>query len=129
MNESSSSPASTSEEALITLSAPADIPRWMQTLRDGSQVLIRAITKQDAELERDFIRRLSPEARRMRFLGQIGEPSDSLIRSLTDLDYQHDIAFIAVVYHGGEKREVGVSRFSLAANGTSCECAVTVSDE
>jgi len=51
-----------------------------------------------AQLERDFIRKLSPESRwmRMRFPGQIGDPSDSLVRRLTDLDYWHDMAFVAL---------------------------------
>ena len=101
---------------------------WVDTLRDGTQVLIRAITKQDEALERAFIKRLSPQSKRLRFLGQIGEPSDKLVRSLTDLDWQRDAAFIALVHRDSEKREIGVSRFSLSADGKTCECAITVDD-
>ncbi len=36
---------------------------------------------------------------------------------------------MALVHRDGEKREVGVSRFSLGADGQTCECAVTVADE
>lgn len=113
---------------VTTLPAPADVPESMVTLLDGSKVAIRALRKEDAGLERDFIRNLSPESRWMRFLGQIGEPSDSLIRKLTELDYQHDMAFIALSRDGGIEHEVGVSRYSLASDGRSCECAVTVAD-
>lgn len=113
---------------ITTLSAPADVPESVVTLLDGNEVTIRALRKEDAELERDFIRNLSPESRWMRFLGQIVEPSDSLIRKLTELDYQHDMAFIALSREGGILHEVGVSRYSLAPNGQSCECAVTVAD-
>lgn len=116
------------EEALAVLHAPRDVPQWEETLRDGSRVLIRALRKSDAQLERAFIGRLSPESRRMRFLAQISEPSDTLIRSLTDLG-ENDLAFVALVHREGEKREVGVSRYSMLADGTSCECAVTVDDE
>ncbi|RYD17014.1 MAG: GNAT family N-acetyltransferase [Lysobacteraceae bacterium] len=108
-------------------SAPA--LRWTETLRDGTHVLIRPITRADAALERAFISRLSPQSRRLRFLGQIGEPGDALIRSLVDLDWRRDAAFIALVHHDGAKREVGVSRYSLSPDGRSCECAVTVDDE
>ncbi|WP_300620309.1 GNAT family N-acetyltransferase [Dokdonella sp.] len=101
----------------------------METLRDGSHVLIRPIHHEDADLEKTFIQRLSPQSRRYRFLGTIGEPSDDLVRRLTDVDYRRDAAFIALVHRDGEKREVGVSRFSLSADGRSCECAVTVADE
>lgn len=112
----------------MPLQPPGDVPQWEETLRDGSRVLIRALRKSDAELERAFIKRLSPESRRMRFLAQINEPSNALIRSLTDLD-ETDLAFVALVHRDGEKREVGVSRYSMLPDGTSCECAVTVDDE
>lgn len=113
---------------ITILPSPADIPESVVSLLDGSEVTIRVLRKEDAEFERTFIRNLSPESRWMRFLGQIGEPSDSLIRKLTELDYQHDMAFIALSREGGIPHEVGVSRYSLAADGQSCECAVTVAD-
>jgi len=113
---------------VTTLAPPSDIPESVVTLLDGSEVTIRALREGDAELERNFIRNLSPESRWMRFLGQIGEPSDSLIRKLTELDYRHDMAFIALSREGGITHEVGVSRYSLAPDEQSCECAVTVAD-
>ena len=39
--------------------------RWNETLDNGTRLLIRAIRKDDVELERDFIERMSPEARRI----------------------------------------------------------------
>jgi len=104
------------------------LPESVVTLMDHSEVTIRALRKEDAELEREFIRNLSPESRWMRFLGQIREPSDSLIRKLTELDYRHDVAFIALARKDDTTHAVGVSRYSLAPDGQSCECAVTVAD-
>lgn len=101
---------------------------WHETLRDGTRVLIRPISKEDAALERAFIKRLSPASRRYRFLGQM-RISDDMIRRLTDIDYRRDMAFIALRHEAGEKREIGVSRFCLSDDGSSCECAVAVSDE
>lgn len=115
--------------ALTPAEAGADHPHWTDTLRDGSHVLIRPIHAADAALEKAFIERLSPVSRRYRFLGSIGEPGDELLRRLTDIDYRRDAAFVALVHRDGEKREVGVSRFSLGADGRTCECAVTVADE
>ena len=65
----------------------------------------------------------------MHFLGQVSEPSDDMIRRLTDMDYRKDMAFVALVHRDNEKREVGVSRYSVSTDGQSCECAVTVDDE
>ena len=102
---------------------------WTEMLADGTHVIIRPIRKEDAALERAFIERLSPESRRMRFLGLVKEPSEELLRNLTDLDYRHDMAFIALLHRDGKTQEVGVSRYSTSDDGRSCECAVTVSDE
>lgn len=108
---------------------PVESLRWTETLRDGSHVIIRPIGKKDIPLERAFIERLSPESRRMRFLGQVKQPSEDLLRKLTDIDYRRDMAFIALVHRDGQTQEVGVSRYSTSADGKSCECAVTVSDD
>lgn len=115
--------------ALVVTPPSRDMPRWMETLSDGTRVIIRPIRKEDAALERAFIRRLSPESRRLRFLGQMNEPNDALVRALTDIDYRRDFAFVALVHRDREKREIGVARFSTSEDGTSCECAVTVADE
>lgn len=101
---------------------------WHETLRDGTRVLIRPIAKEDVDLERRFIERLSPQSLENRFLGQM-KPSDDMLKRLTDVDYARDMAFVALHHEAGEKREIGVSRFCLSDDGTSCECAVAVSDE
>jgi GNAT superfamily N-acetyltransferase len=110
-------------------SAISEALRWVDTLRDGTHVIIRPIHKEDAELERSFIKRLSPESRRMRFLGQVREPSDEMLRQLTDIDYKNEMAFIALVHRDGQTLEIGVARYSTSGDGKFCECAITVSDE
>lgn len=103
-------------------------PRWSETLPDQSHVVIRPITRRDKEAERQFIEQLSPDSRRFRFLGQVSHPSDGLLEQLTDLDWQHEIAFAAVIQEGACERIVGVSRYSSDQDGLNCECAVTVAD-
>lgn len=118
-----------SARALVTTAPSRDDPHWSATLKDGTRVLIRPIHKEDAAIERAFLKRLSPESRRLRFLGQMSEPSEELIRNLTEIDYRRDMAFVALVHRDGEKREIGVARYSTSADGKNCECAVTVGDE
>lgn len=105
-----------------------DYPRWTEILHDNSFVLIRPIAKQDKAAEREFIENLSPTAKHYRFLGQIGTPSERMIERFTDIDYVHDVAFVAVVHQDSHERIVGVSRYGTDAAGLRCECAVTVSD-
>ena len=106
-----------------------EFPRWSEMLHDRSHVVIRPISKHDKEAERAFIEGLSAEARRYRFLGQIRSPSERMIEEFTDLDPAHEAAFVAVTPDDGRERIVGVSRYSTAPKGETCECAVTVSDE
>jgi GNAT superfamily N-acetyltransferase len=98
-----------------------------ETLRDGSRVEVRPISKADVELERTFIEGLSPQARRFRFLATIKTPGDALLGQLTNIDSTRDAAFIALTVDAGKQREVGVARFSTASKGKA-EVAVTVSD-
>lgn len=102
---------------------------WIEHLLDGTPVLIRPLRAEDREREEAFIRRLSPAARRYRFLGSFREASPALIDQLMDVDFQHRMAFVALLHDDGTLREIGVSRFAAGADEKQCECAVTVADE
>jgi GNAT superfamily N-acetyltransferase len=106
-----------------------DYPHWTETLRDGTRVLIRPLSRSDAAREREFIESLSPETLRFRFLGQVRHPSSELIRQFTDIDYDADVAFAAVAPDDPDEAFLGVARYSQSTDGSSCECAVTVRDD
>ena len=99
-----------------------------ETLRDGSRVMIRPICRTDLDLERDFIAALSPQAKWFRFLNATGAPSDALLKQLTDIDNDRDVALIALTDDKGRQTEVGVARFS-ATSDHRAEVAVVVSDD
>lgn len=109
-------------------SAGPEYPRWSETLHDQSRVLIRPIAPQDRGAERAFIEGLSEQARRYRFLGQVRCPSEALLRQFVDIDYVHEVAFVAVESDEAHPDIVGVSRYGTDAAGLHCECAVVVSD-
>ena len=115
--------------ALIAATCSTDSPHWTERLRDGSTVLIRPIGAGDAAIERTFILRLSPQTQRFRFLGQLHDLSDAQLRRFTDIDYERDVAFVALVHENGEKREIGVCRYCLDSSGTDGECAIVVADD
>lgn len=98
------------------------------TLDDGRQVQIRPIRSEDARAERAFIMALSPRTRRARFLEQISEPSEALIRKLVDVDHVNDEAFVAIDA-ADPLRLVGVARYAVDNDPTECEIAVTVMDD
>jgi GNAT superfamily N-acetyltransferase len=101
---------------------------WIETLLDGSHVLVRPLQEEDRERERRFIERLSPTSRHFRFLAEVRGASDALLGQLMSVHEPDSCAFIALVHDNGELREVGISRYSAAGEG-SCECAVTVAED
>jgi len=116
-------------EAIAT-AAPllVDSPHWIEHLQDGSPVLIRTLRPEDREREEDFVRALSPDAKRLRFLCSFREAAPALIDQLMDVDYDQRTAFVALAHEDGHLREVGVSRYSATGDGQRCECAVTVAE-
>lgn len=109
------------------VSAPVQ-EHWVETLADGSHVLIRPLRPEDREREALFIRELSPETRHFRFLCAIREVSSNLLDHLMDVDYQRKMAYVALVFRGGEVIEVGISRYAASNDSTQCEFAVTIAD-
>ena len=97
-------------------------------LFDGSEATIRPIKDDDAPIEADFVRHLSPESRYTRFMATVNELPPTKLRYLTDIDYDKHMAFVATVIREGKEVEIGVSRYVVDPNGTSCEFAIAVDD-
>lgn len=102
---------------------------WIEKLRDGSSVLIRPLRPDDRLREKMFIERLSDQAARFRFLGDMKEASPALLDQLMNVDEHDRVAFVALAHDNGELREVGISRYSASGAARQCECAVTVADD
>lgn len=115
--------------ALVATPTRPESVHWIETLRDGTAVLIRPIGRHDRALERALIERLSPETRRFRFLGQVQGLSEAQLDRFCAVDYDRDMAFIALVQQDGGKREVGVSRYCATRRSGECECAIVIADE
>lgn len=102
---------------------------WIESLRDGTPVLIRPLAAQDRAREEDFIQRLSPAARRLRFLGVFKTASPTLLDQLMKTDDPQAMAFVALAHDDGQLREVGISRYSATDDAQRGECAVTVAED
>ncbi|MEI7037416.1 GNAT family N-acetyltransferase [Fulvimonas yonginensis] len=101
---------------------------WIDHLRDGTPVLIRPLQPNDRAREETFLRMLSPDSRRFRFLCTFKDASPRLVDQLMDVDYDRRMAFVALAHEEGQLREVGVSRYSATNDNLRCECAVTVAE-
>jgi len=98
-------------------------------MADGTDVTIRPIRPEDAQLVQSFVRNLSQESRYFRFMNSMQELSESTLVKLTQIDYSREMALIAVTYEHGKEVELGVSRFAINPDGESCEFAIVVADK
>ncbi len=106
---------------------PAHFERHL-VLADGRDILLRPIRPEDAEIEQVFVRALSEESRYFRFMNAIEELSPEMLLRFTQIDYDRDMAFIAIHDDDGRKMEAGVARYSVEPDGESAEFAVVVGD-
>ncbi len=106
---------------------PRQFERSMH-LADGTQINIRPIRPEDAEGEQSFVRALSVESRRMRFMGAISELTPEMLARFTQIDYDREMALLATIEEGGTQVQQGVARYTINPDGTSCEFAVVVAD-
>ncbi len=110
----------------------ADYPADLVTrkrLRDGREVTIRPVRREDDLAERDFIQRLSGETRYLRFQKWVHSPSDRLIHFLTDVDYDKHLALVCLHERDGGEDVVGEARYVIEPGGESCELGVVIADD
>ena len=98
-------------------------------LPDGTDMEIRPIRPEDAEIEQEFIRNLSMRAKYFRFMQSITELSPQMLARFTQIDYDREMALIAVVYVDGQETEIGVARYVTNPDGKSCDFAIVIADE
>jgi acetyltransferase len=106
---------------------PAELVRT-RYLFDGSPVTIRPIRREDAPMEQDFVRHLSPNSRYKRFMSTFKELPPGKLKYLTEIDYVRHLALVAVIQQDGKDLEIGVSRYVGNPTGNTCEFAVAVDD-
>jgi acetyltransferase len=99
------------------------------TAPDGESVTVRPIRPEDADIEREFVKLLSPEAKYFRFMNSISELTPQMLARFTQIDYDREMALVATTARGGAEAEIGVARYITYPDGASCEFAIVVGDE
>jgi acetyltransferase len=103
------------------------VSHWQ--LNDGSDITIRPIRPEDAKIEQDFVRNLSQEAKYFRFMQHLHELTPTMLIRFTQIDYDREMAFIAVTYQNGIETQLGVARYTINPDSHSCEFAIVIADE
>jgi acetyltransferase len=97
-------------------------------LADGTDITVRPIRPEDAELVQAFVRDLSEESKYFRFMNSVQELSQAMLVRFTQIDYSREMALIAVTEEHGKEIELGVARFTTNPDGESCEFALVIAD-
>ncbi|MDD5242116.1 MAG: bifunctional acetate--CoA ligase family protein/GNAT family N-acetyltransferase [Sulfuricella sp.] len=98
-------------------------------LPDGTDITIRPIRPEDAEMVQEFVRGLSEEAKYFRFMNTMHELSQSMLVRFTQIDYDREMALMAITEIDGKETEIGVARYAINPDGESCEFAMVVADQ
>ncbi len=99
-------------------------------LPDGTDVVVRPIRPEDAEIEQAFVEDLSAESKYFRFMQSLDRLTPQMLARFTQIDYDREMALIAVVKEGSDEAKVlGVSRYVSNPDRHSCEFALVISDE
>ncbi|PWB34137.1 GNAT family N-acetyltransferase [Pseudomonas sp. SDI] len=102
---------------------------WIETLNDGTTVLIRPLSEPDHERDHRFVGQVPYEARRFRFLAGFSGEASTLFEQLADVDYRRRMAYVALIHDNGQLRQIGESRYAAVPGSKNCECAVAVSTQ
>jgi acetyltransferase len=95
---------------------------------EGPPITLRPIRPEDAELEQAFVKGLSDQSRHFRFMNSLRELTPAMLARFTQIDYDRELAIIAVQEVDGRDVELGVARYVMNPDGESCEFAVVVAD-
>lgn len=97
-------------------------------LADGTDVVIRPIRPEDATIEQEFVTNLSAESKYFRFMQSLDQLTPMMLARLTQIDYDREMALIAVVNTRNDHRILGVVRYITNPDRQSCEFALAVGD-
>jgi acetyltransferase len=105
-------------------------PRWQEvrlTTSGGRRILVRPIRPEDAPLLENLFAVLSPQTIYRRFFNYIKSLSVQMLARFTQIDYDREVALIALDDDQGVERMLGVARVITLTRG-GAEFAVLVGD-
>jgi acetyltransferase len=97
-------------------------------IEEVARLLIRPVRPEDAPLFQHFFKVLSPETIYFRFFSHVKELSPQMLARFTQIDYDREIALVALEDHPEAERMLGVARITGDPDGKQGEFAVVVGD-
>ena len=100
----------------------------LEKTREGEQILIRPIKPEDAPLFEQLFENLSSESIYYRFFTSIKHLSKSMLARYTQVDYDRQIALVAIQEENGRENMIGACRIITDPDGNEGEFAIMVGD-
>jgi len=97
-------------------------------LPDKTKITIRPIRPEDAEIEQEFTRNLSTQSKYFHFMEHFQELAASTLIRLTQIDYDREMALIALYQEKNEETMIGVARYITNLDNETAEFALIVAD-
>lgn len=105
---------------------PKELEEWV-TLRDGRKILCRPIRPEDEPAHTHFFSQLSSDDIRFRFFGFIKELPHSQMARFTQIDYDREMAFIAIgADESTSSQTLGVVRAISDPDNQTAEFAIII---
>jgi acetyltransferase len=112
---------------LIISPYPAKYTKTVTT-RDGQKVTLRPIKPEDEPLERAMVEHFSENTFFLRFFTNSVEVTHEFLSRFTNIDYDREMAIVAILEEEGEEKMIGVVRIVGDADNISAEYAIVIAD-
>ena len=98
-------------------------------LKDGREILVRPIRPEDEDLHHELFKSLSRQTNYFRFFSFRRNLTHEQAARFTQIDYDREMAIIALINDNHKERSIGVNRFTYQARRDQYEFAIVVADE
>ena len=114
-----------SESRLAVRPYPQQLEEWV-TMKNGERCLFRPILPEDEPLLQQFIARVTKEDLYYRYFSEINEFTHDDLANMTQIDYDREMAFVAVHITAEQTEILGVTRAISDPDNIDAEFAVLV---
>ena len=98
-------------------------------LKNGQGILFKPAKNDDISLVESFMKRISQESLRMRFMASISEVPHKVIHELCSGDFSQSGCLLAITGEDSDKKVIGLGNYIATGNGRTAEVAFLIEDE
>ena len=114
-------------EHMVIHPYPSELTSTVE-LPEGVSIRLRPIRPEDAAIEYAFVHGLSEQSKFLRFMFGLHDLSPAMLSRFTQIDYDREMALIAVIDAPEGEEMIGVTRYVTLPDGEACEFAIVVGD-